>query len=263
MLIFLLAGVGFAFLGAEEGKKEEKKIVMIAGPKSHGSGQHDHINGVKLFENALKSSGIKGFQVETYLGAWPEDDSVLDDAASIMIYSDGRQKHILDDKAIKKLRNLSKKGVGLMFIHWALDPPRKEQVGDFVELLGGAFDPDYSRNPINRPKAKFVSPDHPVSRGCLDFAVEDEFYFKLRFREKDTRFTPIIKAPLPWQKPNDEVLSWVIEKENGGRVFGFTGGHFHKNWNNESMRRVVLNAVLWTAGIDVPKDGVHWQDDKS
>jgi len=51
-------------------------------------------------------------------------------------------------------------------------------------------------------------------------------------------------------------LLWVIERPDGGRGFGFTGGHFHKEWGHEDFRRVVLNALLWIAKAEVPPDGV-------
>jgi len=50
---------------------------------------------------------------------------------------------------------------------------------------------------------------------------------------------------------------WVVERPDGGRGFGFTGGHFHDNWGNDSFRKVVLNAMLWLAKVDVPTDGVE------
>ena len=44
---------------------------------------------------------------------------------------------------------------------------------------------------------------------------------------------------------------------DGGRGFGFTGGHFHDNWGNDNYRKVVLNALLWTAKAEVPAEGVE------
>ena len=43
-----------------------------------------------------------------------------------------------------------------------------------------------------------------------------------------------------------------MERPDGGRGFGFTGGHFHRNWGDPNFRKLVLNAILWTAGLDVP-----------
>ena len=49
---------------------------------------------------------------------------------------------------------------------------------------------------------------------------------------------------------------WAIERPDGGRGFGFTGGHFHDNWGNDHFRKTVLNALLWVAKVEVPKGGV-------
>jgi hypothetical protein len=51
-------------------------------------------------------------------------------------------------------------------------------------------------------------------------------------------------------------VAWVVERADGGRGFGFTGGHFHRNWENENFRKLVLNGLLWVAKADVPDGGV-------
>ena len=53
----------------------------------------------------------------------------------------------------------------------------------------------------------------------------------------------------------NEVVAWAFNREDGGRSFGFTGGHTHTNWANDDFRRLVVNAILWTAKVEVPKDG--------
>ena len=52
-------------------------------------------------------------------------------------------------------------------------------------------------------------------------------------------------------------MMWTVERPNGGRGFGFTGGHFHDNWANDNFRRVVLNGILWIAKVEVPLNGVQ------
>jgi type 1 glutamine amidotransferase len=51
-------------------------------------------------------------------------------------------------------------------------------------------------------------------------------------------------------------VAWAYERPDGGRGFGFTGGHFHQNWQQDDFRKTVLNAIVWTAKGDVPVDGV-------
>jgi type 1 glutamine amidotransferase len=50
---------------------------------------------------------------------------------------------------------------------------------------------------------------------------------------------------------------WVRERPEGGRGFGFTGGHTHAHWGDPNQRKVVLNAILWIAKAEVPRNGVE------
>jgi len=50
---------------------------------------------------------------------------------------------------------------------------------------------------------------------------------------------------------------WALERPDGGRGVGFTGGHFHRNWKDDNFRKVVLNALLWICKADVPANGVE------
>jgi hypothetical protein len=75
---------------------------------------------------------------------------------------------------------------------------------------------------------------------------------------------PVISATV-WDRkkkeyPN-ETIGWAyVRKDNKGphgegRSFGFTGCHFHSNWAIEDFRRMIVNGILWSAGIDVPPGG--------
>ena len=57
-------------------------------------------------------------------------------------------------------------------------------------------------------------------------------------------------------KGRPETMMWAVERPDGGRGFGFTGGHFHLNWQNDDQRRLILNALVWLAKLDVPVGGV-------
>ena len=47
-----------------------------------------------------------------------------------------------------------------------------------------------------------------------------------------------------------------FRKGNGQRGFGITGAHHHKSWDNDDFRTCVLNAIVWTAKMEVPSKGV-------
>ena len=93
------------------------------------------------------------------------------------------------------------------------------------------------------------------------FSNRDEWYFNMRWPADKKGLTPILVATPsdevrkgPYVHPKgpyehivaasgrEETLMWTYERPDGGRGFGFTGGHTHANWGNDSQRKVVLNA---------------------
>ncbi|HUG37295.1 MAG TPA: ThuA domain-containing protein, partial [Candidatus Limnocylindrales bacterium] len=78
------------------------------------------------------------------------------------------------------------------------------------------------------------------------------------FRENDPRLRPILAIdPASGGTVTERTVAWAIERAGGGRSFGFTGGHFFANWRLVDFRRLVLNAIVWSAGVNVPEGGVQ------
>lgn len=236
------------------------KVVVIAGTPSHGPGEHEFNAGAKLLVKCLKESA-PGVEPVLVTGGWPKDESVFKGAKSVVFFMDGGGGHpmIRTKDRLEVMRGLMDQGVGLVCLHYAVEFP-KGAVGDQVlDWLGGYYETAYSDNPHNdslvTPKA-----DHPVSRGVKPFRANDEWYFKIRFRPDDSRVTAVLVADKlvghDKKTYTDQTVAWATERKDGGRSFGFTGAHFHKNWGNDDFRKLVLNAVLWTAKLDVPSGGV-------
>ena len=239
---------------------EPTKIVLIAGTPSHGAGEHEFNAGTKLLVKCLKEAA-PGVEPVFVAGGWPEDESVFKGAKSVVFFMDGGGGHpmIRTKERLETMRRLMDQGVGLVCLHYAVEFP-KGQVGDQVlDWLGGYYESQYSDNPHNEslvtPKA-----DHPISQGVKPFRANDEWYFKIRFRPHDPRVTPLLVAEKlvghDKKTYNDQTVAWATERKDGGRSFGFTGAHFHKNWGTPEFRTFVLNAILWTAKLDVPSAGV-------
>jgi hypothetical protein len=52
-------------------------------------------------------------------------------------------------------------------------------------------------------------------------------------------------------------LMWLFERTGmPGRGFGHTGCHYHWEWGHPDFRTLVLNAILWIAGVEVPETGI-------
>ncbi|MCW1922498.1 NPCBM/NEW2 domain-containing protein [Luteolibacter arcticus] len=243
------------------------KIVFLAGGKSHGPGEHEFRAGCMLLAKALNESGLD-VQAEVHSG-WPSDEKVLDGAKALIIYADGTS---VVGKGWDKVDQMAKSGVGLMFMHYAVHPSKEQGDKYYRPWIGGAFEDGFSVNPHWVADLK-VLPDHPVSRG-VGSVVEayDEFYYNMRFmadrakvmdlvtgvpdRERMKRYINLWNQHGVQGMGKKQTLMWGIERPDGGRGVGFTGGHYHRNWSVDGFRTLVLNAITWTAKVEVPKDGV-------
>jgi type 1 glutamine amidotransferase len=109
----------------------------------------------------------------------------------IVLYMDGGPGHpALQDYRLQTLGALMKKGVGLACIHYATEPTKEKGEKEFLEWTGGAFEVDWSVNPHWDSEFKTL-PDHPITRGVKPFAINDEWYFHIRFPEGMKGVTPI------------------------------------------------------------------------
>lgn len=253
-------------LGADT---ESKQILMVAGSPSHRYGAHEHFAGLRVLQDAIQQSS-KAAQV-TVVRGWPSDEQI-NAADTIVIYCDGGKRHVAMDHR-DQLRKRLAEGAGLVCLHYAVEMTPGEPGKDWEELLGGHFEIDYSVNPHWIAEFKTL-PDHPITNGVSPFATDDEWYFHLRFTELG-KVTPILASVAPedtMKRPDGahsgnphvrksvaagepQTVAWAYERPDGGRSFGFTGGHYHWNWGNDDVRRLVTNAIRWTAGENVESDG--------
>ncbi len=251
----------------------DKKIVIIAGRPSHPPGMHEFRAGSLLLKKCL--DGVPGINTTVYSNGWPHTSSSLDGADAVVIYADGGGGHpAIQGNHKQVLGALAAKGVGLGFMHYGVEIPSTNGGPQFLEWIGGYYEHQYSVNPMWSPKfEKFVA--HPVTRGVKPFSNHDEWYFNMRWPENKKGITPILVATPsdevrqgPYVYPRgpyehiakaggrEETMMWTYERADGGRGFGFTGGHTHANWGNPEQRKVVLNALLWIAKAEVPANGV-------
>ena len=167
-------------------------------------------------------------------------------------------------------------GVGFVFMHYAVEVP-KGRAGDLMlKAMGGYFETHWSVNPHWTAVFKTL-PEHPITRGVKPFVQEDEWYFHMRFQPNMKGVAPILSAHPPkstmqrkdgphsnnphvrkaMEAGKIQHIGWAYERPNGkGRGFGTTGAHYHHTWADDNWRTLILNAIAWTAGVEVPKKGV-------
>jgi type 1 glutamine amidotransferase len=258
-------------LGPNSRADEKKRIVLVAGAPSHGPGQHEYNAGVLLLKKCLDA--VAGLETVAFTNGWPAQTNAFDGADAIVLYMDGGDRHpAIQGNHLAQLAAAMKRGAGLACLHYAVEVPAHKGGMEFLNWIGGYFETNWSVNPVW--DAEFTSlPPHPIANGVRPFKIRDEWYFHMRFQ--DDGVTRILTAVPPDSardhsddphagnplvragKGMPEDVAWAYERPDGGRGFGFTGGHFHENWSNDDFRKVVLNAILWIAKMDVPPNGVE------
>jgi len=273
LTLSLLSLISFSSVSAAD----KKLIVMIAGKPSHGPGQHEHNAGILLLKKCLTQSAADQLEIAEHLnGEWPSPEE-LAKAATVVIYSDGGGNHpALQADHLAQLDKEMKRGCGFLTLHYAVEPTIEKGNKEFIDWMGGAFEIKWSVNPHWDASFKEF-PAHPISSGVKPFTTNDEWYFHMRFRQGMQGVTPILSDIAPEstmsrpdgshsgnpavresvKKHEKQHVAWASERAGGGRGFGFTGGHYHKGWSNNDQRKLVLNAILWSAQLDVPAAGVE------
>jgi len=251
-----------------------KKIVLIAGKKSHGpigNGIHDYPWSVKLIKVMLDNSNVaEQVRVEYHLDGWPRDEKTLDDADAIMIISDGRDGDLFEEAPHfssaahrQVIARQMRRGCGFLTFHFSTFAP-DAFAKDILDWSGGYFDWEtdgrrkwYSAITTEQADVLPATPGHPILRGVHRFSMREEFYYNIRFDPSDRSLVPIWIVPaLRGRSEQGNVVAWTRERADGGRGFGTTCGHFYDNWKHDNFRRMVLNAIVWSAKVDVPALGV-------
>lgn len=275
-IAIILFGTGLLALLAPDnasGADKPRVLLLMAGRPSHGPMEHEFNAGVQLLQRCLKP--VPGLELRTTLNGWPKDEKVFEGVDAILLFADGGNGHpFIQNKNLTVVDGLMKKGVGLLCAHFGVEIPKDRGGHEFMDWIGGYYEHLWSCNPHWTAEFKEF-PNHPITRGVKPFAIRDEWYFNMRFRPEMKGVQPILlatpsdmvrKGPYAYPRgPYDhivaasgrpEALMWAVERADGGRGVGFTGGHYHRNWADPNFRKVFLNALLWISKVEVPADGV-------
>jgi type 1 glutamine amidotransferase len=251
-----------------------RKIVLIAGKKSHGpegNRIHDYPWSVKLLKVLFEQSAVRSqVRVETHFGGWPEQESTLEDADTVVVISDGRDgdkfeeaPHFRNAERTALMERQIRRGCGFVTFHFSTfaSETNRDQI---LGWSGGYFQWEtqgvrkwYSAIKVLDAELALPTRDHPVARGVAPFRLREEFYYNLRFDPNDKALKPILSVPdLPGRDPDGRWVAWARERPDGGRGFGTSCGHFYDNWKNDDFRKLMLNAIAWSAHLEVPEHGI-------
>jgi hypothetical protein len=248
--IGLLACLSVCVWGPAAGAEAPKtKILFIGKAPDHPFGSHMYLHTCGVLARCVElTPGVTA----VISNGWPEDAAKLEGVKAIVIYASPGAELLLEgphrDQAVK----LMKDGVGLVTIHWASAVTKNdlERLGPtWLSYLGGTW---VSNVGLSGGKAtlKQLAPEHPICRGWSEYEIDDEYYLNPVIGKKAT---PLLQVRE--RQGKEVIVGWAFERPGGGRSFGTTLGHPYKNFQIEAFRRMLVNAILWSAGVEVPKDG--------
>lgn len=263
-----------------------KVIYFLAGPKDHagpeGSGRHETRRDLLVLQHCIDSiANVKGVKIVTKFlykrSALDIEDLKGVDAIIIESSAEGSSKERAHpifppteanarsyDKAtlayLAQVDSLHKKGMGIMVLHWAITTTNQKATQYHMSWFGSASLGGYSRNPLGFWEVTPIksAQNHPILRGVGPFNYKDEIFSKMVVNPADPYRTDLLTGKI--EKSNQGAaeplgIATAYDK-NGARGVLWGGMDYHSALLNENYRRFVLNAILWTAGIDVPAGGV-------
>lgn len=264
-------------------KMPTKVIYFMAGPKDHaGPSRHETEKDLLVLQHCLDSvSNITGVKIATrFIYKRTElDINDMKDVAAIVIESSaegsskdrthplfppsGDNKRSYDRDVMRYLDqvdSLHKAGMGIVILHWAVAATNYKAANLYRSWFGGGFVDGYSHNPLGGWTVTPIQSGkkHPIMRGVGRWTYKDEIFSRFMVIPEDPHRTDLLMGEAP--KTNQGVIAprcitWAYEDGKArGIIYG--GMDYHSALLNDNYRRFLLNAIVWAAGIEVPKGGV-------
>jgi Trehalose utilisation len=214
------------------------RVVLVAGKKDHGKGEHDYPAWQKawapLFKMADKVDVVTAWE-------WPEADEFQ--KADVMIFFQHGDWTPARSAAIDAFLD---RGCGLVYIHWAVDG--REDAPGFAKRIGLASrggNIKYRHGPLDLA----FNPDikHPITRNFDRLKIVDESYWMLTGNLPKDR---VIATQVEDREPRP--LFWSVE-HGRGRVFVSIPGHYSWTFDDPLFRVLLLRGTAWTAHESVDR----------
>ena len=257
---------------AAQSAQPDARILIVVGPSNHPPGSHEVAAGARLMQHCLNTSGNMPRLKADVVYEWPTNEAQLEATDTIVFIGDTFPPNRFpgSDAILAQLGNMMNRGCGIVCVHYATGLRAEDVAEDgehpLLHWMGGYF---ATRCPHHQSIAKIypaaeiapAAPNHPVSRGWKEFTLHDEPYINNYFGKDENRLaanvTALATSMLPPEAPQPEVVSWCVQRDDGGRGFGIVMPHFYRSWKINDLRTFILNGIVWTAGQSVPTTGVQ------
>ncbi len=213
------------------------RVVLVAGVKDHGLGEHDYPAWLKVWGELLAA----GDQIEVVRAMeWPAKEE-FQKADAIVFYQHGDW----DAKRAADIDAFLERGGGLVYIHWAVDG--RKGAAEFAKRIGLVAGPPGIKFRHGLLDLTLAGKKHPVTRNFDRLKLVDESYWKMTGRVPKERV-------LGWGKEDGmpQPLFWSLERGKG-RVFVSIPGHFSWTFDDPLFRVLLLRGIAWSAKESVDR----------
>jgi type 1 glutamine amidotransferase len=204
------------------------KIVLCAGPKDHGPGEHDYPLWQGRWEKLL--SLADGVTASTAQG-WPSPEQ-WQSAQVIVFYSNNPGWTTV---RAKELDAFLERGGGLVYLHWAVEGHR--DVEALAQRIGLAWRDGFSK--FRHGPLDLKLHPHPLAAGLGALKLVDESYWQLI---GDAKNIQLIASGI--EEGDERPLIWT-RSAGAGRIFVSIPGHFTWTFDDPLFRLLLLRGICW------------------
>jgi type 1 glutamine amidotransferase len=146
----------------------------------------------------------------------------------------------LDDSRKQHLREFAESGKGIVALHHSICSFRDSWPWYTQELIGGSYQ---AKSTYLHGQMLRITPaePHPITRGIGPFEINDETYKSMWISPKNQVLLKTDDAT------SDGPVAWISPYEKS-RVVYVQLGHGSEAHENVTYRKLVRNAILWSAG---------------
>lgn len=225
-------------------------ILLVAGPKDHGPGEHDYPAWQKQWAPLLAKS--KNVKVSTAF-PWPRPEQ-WDGVDLVVFYL----KTKWDAGQLAEIKRHQDRGGGVATLHWAIGCDQSWH--DHAAHFGLSYKSASYRH--GHVDLKLALPYHPVALGLpKNMAFVDEPYWPFigdasRVKVLATSDEKIHQGDDRKQNPGDGTVQtvpvfWTYEPQaSPGRVFVSIFGHYMWTFDDPYFRLLMLRGMAWAANDD-------------
>jgi putative heme-binding domain-containing protein len=207
------------------------KVVLCAGPKDHGPGEHDYPLWQKRWTTLL---GLRADTQASSAQEWPSEDQWR--TANVVIFYSNNPGW--SEERARGLSAFLERGGGAVFVHFAVDG--HDKVDSLARIIGAAWKGGVSKFRHGPLKLKFN--DSPISQGITSLELTDESYWNLVGQLEGTQ---IIATSVEDGESRPQI--WT-RSHGKGRVFVCIPGHYTWTFDDPLYRLLLLRGISWAGG---------------